>query len=80
MAGIILPRWLTHPEPMPPVSDDPAPETFSHVTGEKVAAFLHDIVATCRRHGLWISHEDEHGAFIITEQSTETWIREARAE
>lgn len=43
-------------------------------------AFIEDILAVCRKHKLWISHEDGHGAFEITgdeEDSDylERWLR-----
>jgi hypothetical protein len=31
----------------------------------RASAFLRDIEAVCRLHGLAISHEDSHGSFII---------------
>jgi FAD/FMN-containing dehydrogenase len=42
----------------------------------KVDAFLEDIAAVCRRHGMSIAHEDGHGAFIIEKYSemTRDWL------
>lgn len=34
-------------------------------TPREMQAFLNEIVEVCKRHGLSISHEDYHGAFII---------------
>lgn len=80
MAGIDLPRWLTHPEPRPVEQDDPPPVSVPPIKPEKIAVFLDDIVAICRVHGLWLGHQDAYGAFTVTDQSTETWLREAAAE
>lgn len=43
---------------------------WSSKDGKKVArpeidAFLKEIAEVCVRHGMSISHEDEHGAFVI---------------
>jgi len=40
-------------------------------------ALTDEIVAVCKRHGLWIAHEDDHGGFIFQRASTEEWLREA---
>jgi len=37
----------------------------SEVDNPRVDAFLADVLAVCKRHGLAICHEDEHGAFIV---------------
>ena len=44
---------------------------------EKVDAFLSDIEEVCRSHGMSISHEDHHGAFIATDFSEENlkWLK-----
>lgn len=42
--------------------------------------FLAEIIAVCHKHQLWISHEDGHGAFIITDHSTEEWLQDAHLE
>ena len=31
----------------------------------KAAAFIEEILAVCRKHGLSIAHEDSQGAFIV---------------
>lgn len=42
-------------------------------------AFLHDIENVCRAHGLSLSHEDGHGAFIVEPLSKYNleWLRDA---
>lgn len=42
----------------------------------KVDAFLAEIEAVCVKHGMSISHEDGHGAFII-EKHGHSWLDEA---
>ena len=43
----------------------------------EVEAFLNEIEAVCRKHGLSISHEDTHGAFEIYPFDDESmaWFR-----
>lgn len=38
--------------------------------------FLNDIESVCKKHGLSISHEDYHGAFLIEKYSEENieWL------
>jgi len=36
-----------------------------NVTNHRIDAFLDDVVAVYKKHGLSISHEDGQGAFII---------------
>lgn len=59
-------------------------ERFDRPNGERgefplVDAFIDDIVATCRKHGLSIGHEDGHGAFIIEpfSESNADWLNHA---
>jgi hypothetical protein len=45
----------------------------------RTRAFLEDIEAACRKHGLSLSHEDGHGGFMI-EQFDEkllNWLNQA---
>lgn len=41
--------------------------------------FLSDIVSICVKHGLSLSHEDSHGAFLIEDYDEEniSWIEDA---
>lgn len=54
-------------------------------TGEQefpaVDAFIEDVIAVYRKHGLTIAHEDGHGAFIIEglDEHNERWLRDAMA-
>lgn len=34
---------------------------------EEMQAFLTDIETVCRKHGLSLAHEDEHGGFLVEE-------------
>jgi len=45
----------------------------------KIDAFLEDVIAVCRKHGLTISHEDTHGAFVIEVASEDSgeWLLHA---
>lgn len=33
--------------------------------------FKHDIITVCRKHNMYISHEDDHGGFLIVEGNKE---------
>ena len=46
------------------------------ITKEAATAFLEDLADVCKKHGLSISHEDEHGAFLVTEfdKSALEWL------
>jgi len=45
----------------------------------KVEAFLAEVIAVSRKHGLSIDHEDNHGAFLVVEFSEENaqWLNAA---
>ena len=45
----------------------------------RIDAFLEEILAVCARHGLSISHEDGHGAFIIEpfSENNKEWLENA---
>lgn len=51
------------------------------VIRQDIDLFLDELEALCRRHGLIVSHEDGHGAFIIRtlddRQNAFEWLREA---
>ncbi len=44
---------------------------------ERKRMFLEKVINLCKNYNLWISHEDSYGAFIITKDSTESWLRGA---
>lgn len=42
--------------------------------------FIEEIIAVCKKHGMSISHEDGHGAFVIENEDNERnfdWLRDA---
>lgn len=40
-------------------------EKGKEVADKRIDDFLQEIASVCKRHGFSISHEDEHGAFVI---------------
>jgi hypothetical protein len=46
----------------------------------RVDAFIEAVLAVCKQHGLSISHEDCHGAFIVVDYAEEfdKWLRDAQ--
>ena len=50
-----------------------------YMESAKVEAFIADILAVYVKHGMSISHEDEHGSFIIDHQDedNEEWLKAA---
>jgi hypothetical protein len=47
------------------------------ITRDQARALTDELVEACKRHGLWIAHEDNHGGFIFQRTSTEQWLRDA---
>lgn len=49
------------------------------IENPKIDAFLEEIAAVCKRHGLAISHEDAHGGFEIVaiENGNLEWLMQA---
>ncbi len=45
----------------------------------EIDAFLDEVIAVCKKHGMSISHEDGHGAFEITayDETATEWLRGA---
>lgn len=45
----------------------------------QIDAFISDVLNVCKQHGLSISHEDSHGAFIVVDYAEEfdKWLRDA---
>jgi hypothetical protein len=52
---------------------------FQGIVRSHADAFLDDLVQVYRRHDMSLSHEDEHGAFIIERYrlANENWLRGA---
>lgn len=50
-----------------------------YVEIEEIDNFLNDIENVCKHYGLSISHEDEHGIFIIEKynENTMKWLKNA---
>ena len=46
---------------------------------QEVTAYLEDLIAVGRKHGMSLSHEDTQGAFVVMEASEENerWLVEA---
>jgi hypothetical protein len=51
--------------------------TSEFLENRRVDAFLEDLFDLCEKHGLWLSHEDTHGAFVVTDEDTSEWIADA---
>lgn len=51
----------------------------NYFENEEVDNFIEELIKLYKKHRLSISHEDNHGAFIISSYSKENedWIREA---
>lgn len=49
----------------------------SFIEAPEIDAFLADVFAVCEKHGMWLSHEDLHGAFEIVTESTKYWLSAA---
>lgn len=46
----------------------------------QVDCMLEEILAVCRRYGMSLGHEDEHGAFVVYRKHNahaESWLRSA---
>jgi len=41
---------------------------------EKAQLFLGELFDLCRKHCIWLSHEDGHGGFELVDESTEDWL------
>ena len=48
-------------------------------TPTAIRQFLDEVMAVCRKHGLSIAHEDDHGAFMIRafNESDAEWLNDA---
>ena len=45
-----------------------------HAEAPEVDAFLKEIVVVCKKHGMWLGHEDAHGAFKVVTEPTDDWL------
>lgn len=47
-----------------------------------IDAFLEEVLMVCRKHGLWLSHEDERGRFEVVSKvdADEGWLLAAADE
>ena len=57
---------------------------FHHGKGTQVEdttvdAFLNEVLEVCRKHGMSISHEDEHGSFLVKDfdEAYALWLMRA---
>lgn len=50
-----------------------------YVETPEIDVFIREIAEVCERHGLSISHEDEHGSFVIRrfDPTLVGWLQEA---
>lgn len=70
------PQWLidaVHGNQWKPAPDAPKPEP-PRISHEAAQSLLSEIVEVCRKHGLWLAHEDNYHAFLVQRASTEEWI------
>lgn len=53
---------------------------MAKITDAQIKTFLDEIESVSKKHGLSISHEDGHGAFMIEPFSQDNidWLKEAR--
>ena len=54
-------------------------QTRCEVEDAKVDAFIEDVIAVCRQHGMSIGREDSRGAFVVEvlDETNFTWLRDA---
>jgi len=47
---------------------------------KKIDAFLAEVIEVCKKHGMSISHEDAHGAFIVEpfDEASVKWLMDAQ--
>jgi hypothetical protein len=51
-------------------------DSYGRERDPSIDAFLSEVIAVCRKHGMSISHEDGHGAFLIERfnESAAEWL------
>ena len=55
-------------------------EKKARIAAPEIDAFIEDVLAVCRKHGMSIGHEDSHGAFEIVRRldaECADWLRNA---
>jgi hypothetical protein len=70
-------KYAPHPGPVTSKTD--GDRHFIDGRASRVDAFLEEVIAVSKKHGLSISHEDRHGAFEIEKfsESNASWLRAA---
>ena len=54
-----------------------SPSATGLVDEPSTSPFLNDIIAVCKKHNLWLSHEDQQGAFAVVTEPTQEWLEAA---
>ena len=77
---ITIPPWCVTDAPsLPgPMSPRVQAEKVPPVSDAVAIALMTDIVALCERHGVWLAHEDNYGAFMVQRTPTRNWLMAAR--
>ena len=71
-----VPREYVDAEPLSPILE--RIEAHARPAGSSTRGFLAEVEALCRRYGLSLAHEDEHGSFVVRPLD-ERWIDFLRA-
>ena len=50
------------------------------VTNDEARSLMADVVELCRKRGLWVAHEDDHGGFIVRRRPSDQWLMNARGD
>ena len=71
-----VPREYVDDRPLSPILE--RIEAHARPAGSSTRGFLSEVEALCRRYGLSLAHEDEHGSFVVRPLD-ERWIDFLRA-